>query len=282
MSKHGRLFTQAYGRDLYRDQALYLSWSALAWREGPGVSLSVFTDRAAHFASIADQADVHEMPPDQIRRWRGRYDFTHRLKPLLVQEMARRFPSETLLYLDADTFLVRPPEDVLSPIGPGRSVMHAREAHLCASGDYQMRNFRRHLSRLSFRGAPIDLDRWMWNAGVIGLDPAGFGLVDDWIAFIDEVWPRYRRGLVEQYGIAMLVQQAGVVSSCEDAVVHYWYQKDEYTAAVRREVEALRRLPLPEILTHVRSHPVRIPFRERAPLRLPVWKKWRRSLFGEG
>lgn len=275
------LFTQAYGTDVFRSQALYLAWSALAWGEGTDLAVHVYTDAPALYAPIADRIEVRAMSREDIRRWRGPQDFTHRLKALLVQDMVRRFPSDTLLYLDADTYLVKPPAGVLARIGPGRSVMHAREKRLDTPGDYHMQNFSRRLRRLSFRGAPIDVERWMWNAGAIGIDPATFPAVDDWVAFIDEVWPRYRRGLIEQYGIAMFLQRAGEVSPCEDEVVHYWYQKEQYTSAVLRELEGLRALPPADALARLRENVIRIPFQARPKTWTPFWRKWRRSLLGE-
>jgi hypothetical protein len=276
----GHVFTQAYGSEDIRDQALYLAWSVLAWRRTPALRVHVYTDAPVVYAPLAGAIEVHAMTPQEILRWRGPHDFTHRLKAALFQDMARRFRGDLMLYLDADTFFVRPPEEVLDRLGPGRAVMHLREEHL-QQGEPQLRNFARRLRHLSFRGKPIDLDRWMWNAGAIGIHPACFDVVEAWIAFIDEVWPRYRRGLVEQYGISKLLQQAGSISPCDDLVVHYWGQKLEYTAAIRRELEVLRSRPLEDALLYLREHPIQIPFRQPTRRRMPFWRKWRRSLFGE-
>lgn len=276
-----RVVTQAYGSEAICAQALYLAWSTLAWRGDSDVAFQVYTDRPDLFAPLAGAIEVRAMSAAEIRVWRGKHDFNHRLKALLVQDVTRRFPSEKLLYLDADTYFAASLARVFARIGPGRSVMHAREDHVGQHDGYHMRNFSRHLRRLSFRGGPIDVDRWMWNAGAIGIDPSSFGVVDDWVAFIDEVWPRYRRGLVEQYGIAMLLQQAGEVTACDDEVVHDWFQKPEYTAAVSREAEVLRARPLEEALAHLRQHPLRVPRVEKPKRRTPFWRTWRRSLLGE-
>lgn len=275
------LFTQAYGKDPIRAQALYLCWSALAWKGDLDLDVHVYTDDPAFFRPLADEIRVQHMGPAEVRAWRGRHDFTHRLKALLVRDMVQRYPGDKLLYLDADTYLSRSPASIFQRIGPGRSVMHAREDHVGSHPGYHMRNFSRHLRRLSFRGAPIDVDRWMWNAGVIGMDPATFPVVDRWIAFIDEVWPRYRRGLVEQYSISMLLQQAGEVAGCAEEVVHYWFQKDEYTSAIRGELEVLRTRPLGEALAHLRERPLRIPYVAKPRRRTPPWRTFLRSLFGE-
>ncbi len=199
----------------------------------------------------------------------------------MLLEMARRCPADRLLFLDADTFWVRAPHRMLPRIAPGRSVMHAREEHLGDRSDRHMRNLRRRLGRLTFRGAPVDVDRWMWNSGAIGLDPSMFGVLEDWVAFIDEVIPHYRRPIVEQYSLGLLLQQRGEVVACDDYLFHYWYQKDEYMAAVRRELEVLRTLPREEALTRVRQDPVHVTFHERARRRVPLAKRLRRSLLGE-
>lgn len=278
-----RLVTQAYGQDVFRAQGLYLAWSTLAWRNGDRdrLEVHVYTDEPRFFEPLASAIELRTLTPGDLAAWKGPRDFIYRTKPLMLQEMAARFPGDPILFLDADTFWRRPPSAVLSRIAPGRAVMHAREEHLGDRDDPHMRNLRRHLGRIAFRGAPVDVDRWMWNSGAIGLHPADFAVLEDWLAFIDEVIPRYRRPIVEQYGLGMLLQQRGELQACDDAVFHYWYQKEEYTAAVRREVELLRTLPPQDALARVRDEPVHVTFRERVKRRVPLMKRVKRSLFGE-
>jgi hypothetical protein len=110
----------------------------------------------------------------------------------------------------------------------------------------------------------------MWNAGAVGIDPSNFRIVPSWIEFIDALYPRYPRGLVEQYGIGLHLQQVSSVVPCHDRVFHYWAQKDDYVAAIRRELEVLRARPLDEALAHLRSHAIRLP--------PPVHRKHRKTL----
>ncbi|HYG69075.1 MAG TPA: hypothetical protein VD838_15505, partial [Anaeromyxobacteraceae bacterium] len=161
---------------------------------------------------------------------------------------------------------------VFARIAPGAAVMHEREYHVPTRQTAQLRKFRAHLGRLAFRGRPVELDADMWNAGAIGLDPAQFGLVDDWLEFIDAIYPRYRRPLVEQYGISLLLQRAAALSPCDAEVRHYWAQKDEYVAAIRRELELLRTRPFEAAAAHLRAHPVTLP--------PPVRRKHRTTLLG--
>lgn len=262
--------TQAYGPEEVRTQALYAAWSALAHAGDLPLAVHVYTDDPAPYAPLAGAIETRRLSPEEIRAWRGPEDFTHRLKAVLIREMTERFPDEKLLYLDADVFFTGPVAAVFDRIAEATSVMHELEYSVATSPSAQMRKFRRHLGRLSFRGGPIDLSRDMWNAGAVGIHPRNFRIVPDWIAFIDALYPRYPRGLVEQYGIGLHLQQVSAVVPCADVVSHYWAQKDEYVAAIRRDLEVLRALPPGEARAYLRDHRIALP--------APVHRKHRKTL----
>jgi hypothetical protein len=272
------LVTQAYGLEEVRVQAHYLALSALAWREGLPLEVHVYTDAPEAFAALDGRVHLRVLSADDIRRWRGPLDFTHRLKVEMIRELAGRFPSDKLLYLDADTFFVSPVSRVVERIGPGRGVMHEREYNVATRDSSQLRKFRKHMGRLRFEGGPVDLTRDMWNAGALGLDPADFGMIPRWLAFVDTLYPRYRRGLVEQYGAALMLQQRCEVSPCTDEVFHYWAQKDEYVAAIRERLAASATRAMDERLAEVREHPLRLPPPVRRKHRTTLWGRIRRVL----
>lgn len=254
-----RIVLQAYGLEEVRVQGLYAAWSALAYAGEAPLSVHVYTDEPSFFAPLAGAIELRALSPDDIRAWRGPLDFTHRLKAVMIREMTERHPGDRLLYLDADMFFVAPVQSVFDRITPSGSVMHEREYEVATRATSQMRRFRKHMGRLTFRGAPVDLGGTMWNAGAVGIHPSRFGMVDTWIAFIDALYPHYRRGLVEQYGVSLLLQRATEVRPCTDEVVHYWAQKDDYVAAIRLELERLRALPPPDALAHLRANRIALP-----------------------
>jgi hypothetical protein len=257
------LLTQAYGSSEIRAEALYCAWSALAWADGSPLTIHVFTDEPAAFAPLAPHVCVEPMSPEQIRAWRGPEDFVHRLKVMLIRDAVARFPDEKLLYVDADAFFTGSVSRAFERIGPGRSVMHSREYSVATHATSQMQKFRRHMGSLTFRNQPIDLTPDMWNAGAVGLDPTSFGVVPGWLEFIDAIYPRYPRGLVEQYWISLALQRQTVVTPIDDVLFHYWFQKDDYQAAIGRALETLAALPHPRSLEHLRAHPIRLPYRRR-------------------
>lgn len=276
------LVTQAYGKEEIRTEALYALWSALAWRGDLPLDVHVYTDEAAPFAALDRRADVRVLSAEEIRAWRGPHDFIHRVKAEMIRDMVRRFPREKLAYVDADVVFTAPLAELFERIGPGRSVLHLREYSVATHDSAQMRKFRAHMGALSFRGQPLDLSRDMWNAGVVGMDPSVFPIVDEWMEWIDAIYPHYERGLVEQYGICRLLQREGTVAPTDDLVLHYWFQKDEYVAAIRRDLAALSALPFEDALARLRESPIRLPRRfQRRTLRdrLQHHPRLRRLLF---
>lgn len=259
------LVTQGYGAAAIRDQALYAMWSTLAFADGLPIRLHAYTDDPAPFAPLAEHVEVRVLSPEEIRAWRGPHGFVHRLKVELLREMVSRFPGEPLFYVDADVFFTGPVSRVLERLGPGRAVMHEREYPVATHGSSQMRKFRRQMRALSFRGRSIDLSCDMWNAGALGIHPADAGVLEEWIEFIDEIYPRYGNWIVEQFAISSLLQRNARVASASDVVFHYWFQTRDYDTAVRRALVRLRTMPYRESLAHLRANTIRLPYRKQTP-----------------
>ena len=253
------LVYQAYGLPEIRMEARYAAWSALAHAGDTPLEVHVYTDAPAEFRALDGLVELHALSPERIREWRGPCDFAHRLKAVMIADLAARHPAAPLLYLDGDTFFVGAVGQVRERIAPGRAVMHEREYSVPATQTGQMKRFRKHMRPLTFAGAPIDLEGEMWNAGAIGLDPAQFPLIGRWIAFVDEVYPRYPHGLVEQYAVSLILQRSAALSACDDVVFHYWFQKDDHDAAIRAALEAIEGMPFEDALTHVRANRIALP-----------------------
>jgi hypothetical protein len=255
-----RLFYIAYGRDDVRTQALYSAMTALAHAGDLPLSVHVVTDAPEAFAPLAGRVEVHPATAADIAGWIGPERFHFRAKAAVFGELARRFPSDPLLYLDADSFFVGEVARAFARLGPGAALLWEREYPVATSDTGLMYRFRRKVRRARFRGAPIDLRVDMWNAGAVGLHPAQFPLLADWLAFVDEVYPVTRRWVLEQFAISWTLQRAGVaVSACDDVVVHYWFDKANHSAAVEAALARARALPLEAALAAIRAHPIELP-----------------------
>jgi hypothetical protein len=138
-------------------------------------------------------------------------------------------------------------------------VLHVREFDIATHPSSQLRRFRRRMRRVRLRGAPPALDHAMWNAGVVGLDPAQFPLLPEWIAMVDEIYPQWPYWIHEQYAISQLLERETTVSPADDAILHYWVQKEAAATAMAPALAALRARPLDDALAWLREHPLVLP-----------------------
>jgi hypothetical protein len=254
-----RIAYLATGSDAVRDQALYSALTARAWRGDLPLALHVFTDVPEPFRALGPGVEIVPVDRRQERRWRGPWGFLYRMKPMVLADLSRRFPSDPLLFVDADTYWAGDVGRAFARIGPTSAVMHEREYFVGTLGTQQIRNFRRRMRRSTFRGAPIDVDAWMWNSGVVGLHPTHAPIIADWIGYLDEVHPRNRKPIVEQFAISWLLQRrVESLAACDDVVVHYWSDKPRHLAAIRTTLERLRSLSPDEGEALLRSEPLRV------------------------
>lgn len=255
-----RLLYVAYGRDDVRTQALYAATTALAHAGDLPLAIHVVTDAPERFAPLAGRAEIHPATAAEVASWVGPERFNLRVKPAVFREFVRRHPADPVLLADADTFFVGDVARAFERIRPGGAVLWEREYAVATSDTALMHRFRRRLRRARFRGAPIDLGVDMWNSGAVGLHPAQFPLVDDWLAFVDEVYPATRRWILEQFAISWVLQRSAVaISPCEDVLVHYWFDKPGHAAAVEAALARARAAPLEEALAGIRARPIDLP-----------------------
>lgn len=257
--RRAHLVYLASGREEFITQALYSVWTALAWRGAPPLSIHVFTDRPERFAQLDPIVEPVLLDAARAREWRGPWDFVYRMKAKVVEDVARRFPGDALMFVDADTFWIGEVANAFARIGERSAVMHQREYHVGTHDTMQMRRFRRRMGRARFRGQPIDVQAWMWNSGALGLSPGHFDLLPQWIAFMDEVHPANRKPIVEQFSIGWLLQRRlDLISPCDDLLFHYFDDKDRHLAAISGLLPVLASRPRDEALAFLRERPIRI------------------------
>jgi hypothetical protein len=237
-------------------QASYAAYSALAHQGHLDLSIHICTDRGEAFAALRDKVEIREVSAATIREWRGPGNYPYRMKIAALREMARQFPDQKVLFADSDTFFVADIAPAFERIRPSLSVMHRREYAVASHPTGQLRRFRKHMAKRSFRGGSIDVDADMWNSGAIGVHPRNLYLLDTVLAFIDALAPRYKKQLLEQFAVSYYLQKNTVVEACDDVLFHYWAQKPDYQRRIEPRLARWRDLPLHAALEELRANPI--------------------------
>jgi hypothetical protein len=213
-------------------QARYAMLSALAWGDGEEL-IHLHTDSPERYQSLV------ELAPRRIAIERAEMTAPNSIfefKLSIIQQTARQFHDDAILFCDADTFFTRPYADLSARILGGDLIMHRREYDVAAHPTPQMRKFRHALRNAGLAGATTDAA--MWNSGVAGLPPGNAEIVENALRTFARLSPHTKKQyLAEQYSLSRSLASRGPITPAENWIFHYWYQKAEYTHAINQRME---------------------------------------------
>jgi hypothetical protein len=192
----------------------------------------VFTDSVAPFNELfADRAlECVPVSAEQIKDWKGKIDFVHRLKIKVMQDFFERYQGD-VIYLDSDTCFTQNIESLWQSIATGHLLMHTREGKVSSRINPVFKKLARFLSlnTISLKdGSKLKIPPAtdMWNAGALGLTPAHKPLLDKVLLLTDSMYPVYPKHIVEQFAFSYYFQQEATVLPAEDCIYHYWNFKE--------------------------------------------------------
>src|SRR5437764_6324845 len=113
----------------------------------------IYTDQPAQFEAFAPffkLFQIKEISGRQIREWRGNIDFVHRVKIEIINEFLENTEG-SLIYLDTDTYINDPIEQIFKDIENGVFYMHGYEGVLDRSINPVFAKWDKFLSRASIQ-----------------------------------------------------------------------------------------------------------------------------------
>jgi hypothetical protein len=235
----------AYGGWQFRKEAVLSIFSLLEKGPVPGKIL-VFTDRPREF----DDLPVETVPvtKQQIRKWRGPYGYTHRVKIELVRNVLEKYRTP-IIFVDSDSFWTNSPGHICRCIEDGFPVMHEKENALSQSFFPNYLAVIKRAAALEKEGLPSNVPEklWVYNSGVIGLpgdlSPALLDQVARFCDFLCRSAP-FRMEWVEQVAFSYIFQSLGFeIQTCPDDLCHYWRDSFEFSRQIKSfSPEALKEL----------------------------------------
>ena len=185
----------------------------------------IFTDHPERFRGLP--ADVVNITPEEWTEWSGPHRFAHRRKILALRRALAEADGDKVVLLDGDTWWRRSPTHLAERIGPGRAVLHILEGRIDAICTPQSQSLAAFLASGPFATADgsrlaITPDTPMWNAGVIGLDAADAGLLDEVLEMTDGLLAHGRFHVLEQLAFSRVLAARTSLRAADDIVFHYW------------------------------------------------------------
>lgn len=192
------------------------------------IQVWIYTDKPEYFLKYNCPIPLHfgKMNATLIRQWRGSIDFVHRIKIELLRDFVKDHTGN-ILYLDTDICFLQPLEPLLQAIDNSEHYMHVMEGVIAQEGNPIFRKLNVFLKGNNSFGQQVNVpvNVAMWNAGVLGFKTQHDQL-DQVLAFTDEMYPRFRKHVVEQFAFSVFFQKCGNVRSAAPYILHYWNLKE--------------------------------------------------------
>ncbi|SNR71154.1 MULTISPECIES: hypothetical protein [Hymenobacter] len=197
-------------------------------------TITVVTDAPDFYRHLADHVTVLPVSAATLQAWRGEFDFFWRIKIKALEHVAALYPGVPLLYLDSDTFLHGSFTDLHKGLAAGYAYMHEPEGALAALGSKTEKRMWQQIGRKTFGGITLHERHQMWNAGVVGI-PAQGG--PEAIALALRICDDLSRAgvtprLIEQFALALALQERFELRPARPFIGHYWSNKEEWNEAI--------------------------------------------------
>lgn len=208
----------------------------------------IYTDNPDFFQPYLKHLDVRYelINHDTIRKWKGSYNFIHRVKIEMILDVLSKYQGD-FLYVDSDTYFEAPVNHVFDNIKKGVRYMHIYEKNLDRSIVYKP------LMNLEIE---IDGDKMLfnesvqiWNAGAIGFNNSSEPSVKKVLTLTDKLNSHYQKHIIEQFSFSYVFQKEGKIEGLSREIFHYWTLKEFRTYLVEifqsplsRDQESLRKI----------------------------------------
>lgn len=201
----------------------------------------------------ADFVKSHEvklikMTQEQMTSWSGEYAIPFRIKLKAMETLLLEL-NEPYCFLDTDMFFLNDPSTLFNQLSSTDSLMFNKEFLIADKKNHK--KYKRLLKALllqkpelkqpdeyaqmyqqtinkTYAGIHISKQQWMWNSGVVGIAPENKHVLTKAIEIFDELMAAgasFRT--VEQFCVALALQQCSTIHPAEQSICHYWCSKSK-------------------------------------------------------
>ncbi len=198
-------------------------------------NIIVITDAPDYYENIQSDKLIVELIDDEtLTRWKGKYNYIFRAKIKALDFVINKYPSQSLLYLDSDTFVVNSLNTIQKQLSENYYLLHVNEGRLSESRKNTQKSIWKSIKNKTFSSIKIKPNLCMWNAGIIGIpaqnNEAYIKLI---LALSDKIYEtNIKKKLVEQLSFSIVLQEQEKFIECEKEIGHYWGNKEEWNAKI--------------------------------------------------
>lgn len=239
-----RIVYQSYGNNDVFKQTLFsiftLQYYLSETRINFPYSIIVYTDKPEIFSKYNLETSL--LSQNLIQEWKGKYNFLHRVKIIIIEDAARRY-NDSIIYIDSDTYFIKSPILLFKKISSEISLMLNNEGQISKNNQKLLFNFLSNKTKLDIGNDKI----FMWNAGLIGIDKSNIHLINKILELNDNIYEKFYRHIVEQFSFSYYLQINTNIYSCDDYLIHYCGDKELVVEIISRFLEIQKAFPMQNI-----------------------------------
>ena len=222
-----------FGNNMDHYQQVYFSiYTACAYKNTKD-RIIVVAENPSLFKSLEDQIEIISINKDDIKEWEGKHQFFWRVKIKALQLIAEKYPLDSLLYLDGDTFFYKNMDILRNGLINGQNYMHIEEGKLYALSSKTEKLMWRQMKGKSYHNVVIDENAAMWNAGLIGISNKHFDCLDLTLQINDAMCADdVTRRLIEQFAFSLGLNKYSALQPADHIVGHYWGNKKQWNKII--------------------------------------------------
>jgi hypothetical protein len=230
----------SYGRTTEHHRAVFAILSFWAWYAGDkaDVKTVVYTDQPNAFTPYLTGLPVEYklLTPASLEEMYGPQRYIHRAKAVVIDQLFRDYPTDSVLFCDSDTFFVASSSELLGLMQPGVSLMHMREARYVDSvtkgvSSEEAQGIQKAVNYIDSQPFQIGTQQhrfqktqFMWNSGVLGLTKEVASLLPDVCSTLDTLYRNGKWLVTEQVAFSLVLPTKTQLLASNHYVFHYWYK----------------------------------------------------------
>ena len=222
-----------FGDNMDHYQQVYFSIYTAAAYKTIEDRIIVVAENPSLFTSLANHIEVIPINRALIKEWEGKHHFFWRVKIKALELIAQKYPTDSILYLDGDTFFYKNLDSLRSGLKDGQNFMHIEEGKLPKLSSKTEKLMWSQMKGKTYQTIKIDENSAMWNAGLIGISNKNFDCLNLTLGINDAMCAdNVTRRLIEQYAFSLGLNEYSTLQPADDIVGHYWGNKKQWNKII--------------------------------------------------
>lgn len=222
-----------FGNKIENYQQAYFSIFTALLHKNDEDKIIVITDDSSLFGFFENKIETIFINQDTIKDWEGPHQFFWRVKIKALQLVAQKYPEDSILYLDSDTFFYKNIEVLRSALQSGQHFMHLDEGKLSQLSSKTEKLMWKQMKGKSYENIIINENVAMWNAGLIGVSQKHFECLDLTLRINDAMCADgVTRRLIEQFAFSLGLNQYSELQPADHIIGHYWGNKKQWNDTI--------------------------------------------------